>query len=105
MQLQLGDPNIRHSSHNLSLSNTLEFFKKPASYLPLNDTSLVPAPKRVSSPKTFVAKQNDETAVCKKGVAGDIISAVAAFSRTPMERWLLENRHQDDAITNEKRSV
>lgn len=103
----MGDPNIRHSSHNLSASNTLEFYRKPDNNVSLNDiTSPVPSPKRISSSKPFVIDQKDEKAVRKKSIANDNINiAAAAFSKTPMERWLIENRHQNDGITNEKRSV
>lgn len=35
--------------------------------------------------------------------ADEIISE--SFLKSPMERWLLGHRHQDDEITNEKRLV
>lgn len=72
----------------------------------MNDASPEPESKRLSSSKPSVVDQSDETAGRKRSVTGDVlVSAAEAFAKTPMERWLIENRHQEDGITNEKGSV
>lgn len=86
----------RHSSHNLSTPNTLEFYRKPTDFVLLSDAEYTHA----SDEPLNGGGENDDQR--DRRVADILTSTAAKFSKSPMERWLTENQHPDDDSTNEK---